>query len=98
MSGSICGAPQIHRATVFAPAFAKHRDALGRALQGYKRINARAFEQIRPGGIVFTFSCSQVVSKDKFREAVFSAAAISGDVPLATLTKACSYSEVTHRA
>ncbi|MDA3928666.1 MAG: class I SAM-dependent rRNA methyltransferase [Prolixibacteraceae bacterium] len=60
------------------PAFAKHRDALGRALQGYKRINARAFEQIRPGGIVFTFSCSQVVSKDKFREAVFSAAAISG--------------------
>lgn len=60
------------------PAFAKHRDALGRALQGYKRINARAFEQIRPGGILFTFSCSQVVSKEKFREAVFSAAAISG--------------------
>ncbi len=59
------------------PAFAKHRDAMHRALQGYKRINARAFEQIRPGGIVFTFSCSQVVSKDKFREAVFSAAAIS---------------------
>jgi 23S rRNA (cytosine1962-C5)-methyltransferase len=60
------------------PAFAKHRDALGHALQGYKRINARAFEQIRPGGIVFTFSCSQVVSKDKFREAVFSGAAIAG--------------------
>jgi 23S rRNA (cytosine1962-C5)-methyltransferase len=60
------------------PAFAKHREALSRALQGYKRINARAFEQIRPGGILFTFSCSQVVSKEKFREAVFSAAAISG--------------------
>lgn len=60
------------------PAFAKHRNALGHALQGYKRINARAFEQIRPGGILFTFSCSQVVSKEKFREAVFSGAAIAG--------------------
>ncbi|HKK81904.1 MAG TPA: class I SAM-dependent rRNA methyltransferase [Prolixibacteraceae bacterium] len=60
------------------PAFAKHQRSLGQALKGYKRINTRAFEQIRPGGIVFTFSCSQVVSKDKFREAVFSAAAISG--------------------
>lgn len=60
------------------PAFAKHRDAVQQALQAYKRLNARAFEQIRSGGIVFTFSCSQVVSKEKFREAVFSAAAISG--------------------
>lgn len=60
------------------PAFAKSRGALPRALQGYKRINTRAFEQIRKGGILFTFSCSQVVSKEKFREAVFSAAAISG--------------------
>jgi 23S rRNA (cytosine1962-C5)-methyltransferase len=60
------------------PAFAKHRDALKQALQGYKRINVRAFEQIRPGGVLFTFSCSQAVSKEKFREAVFSAAAISG--------------------
>ena len=60
------------------PAFAKHRNALPQALKAYKRINTRAFEQIRSGGIVFTFSCSQVVSKDKFREAVFSAAAISG--------------------
>ena len=60
------------------PAFAKHRDAIHQALQAYKRINTRAFEQIRSGGIVFTFSCSQVVSKEKFREAVFSAAAISG--------------------
>ncbi len=60
------------------PAFAKHQRSLGQALKGYKRINTRAFEQIRTGGIVFTFSCSQVVTKDKFREAVFSAAAISG--------------------
>ncbi len=60
------------------PAFAKHRDALGHALQGYKKINAQAFRQIRSGGIVFTFSCSQVVGKDKFREAVFSGAAIAG--------------------
>ncbi len=60
------------------PAFAKHRNSLHQALQGYKRINTRAFEQIRNGGILFTFSCSQVVSKEKFREAVFSAAAISG--------------------
>jgi len=60
------------------PAFAKHRGALRQALQAYKRLNAKAFEQIRPGGILFTFSCSQVVSKDQFREAVFSGAAISG--------------------
>ncbi len=60
------------------PAFAKHRTTLPQALQGYKRINTRAFEQIKKGGIVFTFSCSQVVSKDRFREAVFSAAAIAG--------------------
>lgn len=60
------------------PAFAKHRGALPQALKGYKRLNLKAFQQIAPGGIVFTFSCSQVVTKDKFREAVFSAAAISG--------------------
>ncbi|WP_206082185.1 class I SAM-dependent rRNA methyltransferase [Maribellus sediminis] len=60
------------------PAFAKHRRALDQALKGYKRINTRAFEQIRSGGVVFTFSCSQVVTKDKFREAVFTAAAIAG--------------------
>jgi len=59
------------------PAFAKHREALRNALKGYKRLNAKAFEQIKPGGIVFTFSCSQVVSKDQFRLAVFSAAAES---------------------
>ncbi|RLD62566.1 MAG: class I SAM-dependent rRNA methyltransferase [Bacteroidetes bacterium] len=60
------------------PAFAKHNKALNNALKGYKKINTRAFEQIRPGGILFTFSCSQAVSKKHFREAVFSAAAISG--------------------
>ncbi len=59
------------------PAFAKHRDALRNALKGYKRLNAKAFEQIKPGGILFTFSCSQVVNKDQFRLAVFSAAAES---------------------
>jgi len=59
------------------PAFAKHREALRNALKGYKRLNAKAFEQIKPGGIVFTFSCSQVVTKDQFRLAVFSAAAES---------------------
>lgn len=60
------------------PAFAKHRGAIKNALQGYKRLNAAAFEKIASGGIVFTFSCSQVISKEMFRLAVFSAAAISG--------------------
>lgn len=60
------------------PAFAKHRGAIRNALQGYKRLNAKAFEKIRPGGILFTFSCSQVVDKDMFRLAVFSAAAMAG--------------------
>lgn len=59
------------------PAFAKHREALRNALKGYKRLNAKAFEQIKSGGIVFTFSCSQVVTKEQFRLAVFSAAAES---------------------
>lgn len=57
------------------PAFAKHRDAIKNALKGYKRLNAKAFEQIKPNGILFTFSCSQVISKEQFRLAVFSAAA-----------------------
>jgi 23S rRNA (cytosine1962-C5)-methyltransferase len=60
------------------PAFAKHQDALKNALQGYKRLNARAIEQIRSGGILFTFSCSQVVSKENFRKSVFAAAANTG--------------------
>ena len=60
------------------PAFAKHKDALRNALKGYTRLNLRAFEKIRPGGILFTFSCSQAVNKDQFRMAVFTAAAQSG--------------------
>lgn len=60
------------------PAFAKHKSALKNALIGYRKLNAKAFEKIRPGGILFTFSCSQAVSKEQFRLAVFSAAAMSG--------------------
>ena len=60
------------------PAFAKHRGALRNALRGYTRINVKAFERIKKGGILFTFSCSQVVTKDDFRNAVFTAAAQTG--------------------
>ncbi len=60
------------------PAFAKHRGALKNGLLGYRKLNAKAFEKIRPGGIIFTFSCSQVVTREMFRLAVFSAAAQSG--------------------
>ena len=60
------------------PAFAKHRGAVRNALQGYKKLNLAAFEKVSKGGIVFTFSCSQVISREQFRLAVFSAAAISG--------------------
>lgn len=60
------------------PAFAKHRAALRNALKGYTRLNVKAFERIRKGGILFTFSCSQVVTKDNFRNAVFTAAAQAG--------------------
>ena len=60
------------------PAFAKHRGALHNALKGYTRLNTKAFEKIQKGGILFTFSCSQVVTKDNFRNAVFTAAAIAG--------------------
>jgi len=60
------------------PAFAKHQKVLENALQGYKRINREAIEKISPGGILFTFSCSQVVSRENFRKSVFAAAAASG--------------------
>ncbi|MCR4603036.1 MAG: class I SAM-dependent rRNA methyltransferase [Prevotella sp.] len=60
------------------PAFAKHRGALHNALKGYTRLNEKAFEKIASGGILFTFSCSQVVTKDHFRNAVFTAAAQAG--------------------
>lgn len=59
------------------PAFAKHRGALHNALKGYTRLNQKAFEKMQPGGILFTFSCSQVVTKDHFRNAVFTAAALA---------------------
>jgi len=59
------------------PAFAKHRGALHNALKGYTRLNQKAFEKIERGGILFTFSCSQVVTKDHFRNAVFTAAALA---------------------
>ena len=59
------------------PAFAKHRSAIKNALIGYRKLNAKAFEKIRPGGILFTFSCSQAINKEQFRLAVFSAAAMS---------------------
>ena len=60
------------------PAFAKHRDAVRNALKGYQRLNAKAIRQIRSGGLLFTFSCSQAVSREQFRLAVFSAAAETG--------------------
>lgn len=60
------------------PAFAKHRGALKNALRAYQRLNARAIEKVAPGGFVFTFSCSQVVDKESFALAVFSAAASTG--------------------
>ena len=60
------------------PAFAKHRGALRNALKGYTRLNVKGFQRIRKGGILFTFSCSQVVSKELFRQAVFTAAAQAG--------------------
>ncbi len=60
------------------PAFAKHNNVLHNALQGYKRLNMKAIEKIRSGGIIFTFSCSQVVSKENFRKSVFAASANTG--------------------
>lgn len=60
------------------PAFAKHRNALRNALRGYQRLNAAGIAKVAPGGIVFTFSCSQAVSREQFRLAVFSAAAQTG--------------------
>ena len=60
------------------PAFAKHKDALKRALIGYRRLNEKAFQKIRPGGLLFTFSCSQVVTKEQFRTTVFTSAALAG--------------------
>ena len=60
------------------PAFAKHNEVLANALQGYKRLNMKALSAVRAGGVIFTFSCSQVVTKENFRKSVFAAAANSG--------------------
>lgn len=60
------------------PAFAKHRSAIRNALRGYQRLNARAIEKMAPGSFLFTFSCSQAITKEQFRLAVFSAAAQTG--------------------
>ncbi len=60
------------------PAFAKHRKAIAAATQAYRRLNAEALARIRPGGLLFTFSCSQAIPRELFRTTVFSAAAISG--------------------
>lgn len=60
------------------PAFAKHNSALDNALQGYRKLNMKALKNIRPGGILFTFSCSQAVSREEFRKSVFAAAATAG--------------------
>ena len=60
------------------PAFAKHRDAIPNALRGYRRLNAKGIEKIKPGGILFTFSCSQAIDKEMFRLAVFTAASQVG--------------------
>lgn len=60
------------------PAFAKHRGAIKNGLIGYRRLNTRAFEKIKPGGILFTFSCSQAITREMFRLAVFSASVKAG--------------------
>jgi 23S rRNA (cytosine1962-C5)-methyltransferase len=60
------------------PAFAKHRDAKHQAMKGYQRLNAEAMQKIRPGGVIFTFSCSQVVDRQLFYDTVVSAAIIAG--------------------
>ena len=73
-SGAVGGAPY-DLIILDPPAFAKHRGAIHNALKGYTRLNNKAFEKIAKGGILFTFSCSQVVTKDHFRNAVFTAAA-----------------------
>lgn len=60
------------------PAFAKHQKVLDNAIQGYKKLNRKGIEVVKPGGIIFTFSCSQVMTKDLFRQTVFTAAANTG--------------------
>ena len=78
VSPSLGGGGEVYNLIILdPPAFAKHRGALHNALKGYTRLNQKAFEKIEKGGILFTFSCSQVVTKDHFRNAVFTAAALA---------------------
>ena len=78
VSPSFGGVGEVYNLIILdPPAFAKHRGALHNALKGYTRLNQKAFEKIEKGGILFTFSCSQVVTKDHFRNAVFTAAALA---------------------
>ncbi len=78
VSPSLGGGGEVYNLIILdPPAFAKHRGALHNALKGYTRLNHKAFEKIEKGGILFTFSCSQVVTKDHFRNAVFTAAALA---------------------
>ena len=78
ISPSLGGVGEVYNLIILdPPAFAKHRGALHNALKGYTRLNQKAFEKIEKGGILFTFSCSQVVTKDHFRNAVFTAAALA---------------------
>ena len=78
ISPSFGGVGEVYNLIILdPPAFAKHRGALHNALKGYTRLNQKAFEKIERGGILFTFSCSQVVTKDNFRNAVFTAAALA---------------------
>jgi 23S rRNA (cytosine1962-C5)-methyltransferase len=60
------------------PAFAKHLSALDKAVIGYRNLNLAGFRKVRPGGLLFTYSCSQVIDKSLFRKVVFQAAAQSG--------------------
>ena len=73
-----CEAGKYDLMIVDPPAFAKHRGALDNALRAYKKLNALAIEKVRSGGIIFTYSCSQVVDKNAFALAIFSAAAQTG--------------------
>ena len=78
ISPSLGGVGEVYNLIILdPPAVAKHRGALHNALKGYTRLNQKAFEKIEKGGILFTFSCSQVVTKDHFRNAVFTAAALA---------------------
>ena len=77
-NGFLKGKPADDLVVLDPPAFAKHQNVLHNALQGYKRLNIKAIEKITPGGILFTFSCSQVVNRENFRKSVFAAAASAG--------------------